>query len=185
MLHVASVCTPCCILLHTTANTNATTPNNVGSCCFRLHVALKKRNNREVENVACANSRHFAMPSVVSPRNEVWETTAEIPYLWRVTSHIWVVLLIGWKSASSNQKHYPDLGSETSSVWNFCVRSSDVIWLVGNLLHPIRSTIQIWVVTRHQYGIFAFVPQTSFREETTDGVAKCRLFSQAVENRQL
>ena len=24
--------------------------------------------------------------------------------------------------------HYPDLGSDTSSVWNFCVRFSDVIW---------------------------------------------------------
>ena len=34
----------CCILLHTTANTNATTlnivgANNVGNCCVRLHVA--------------------------------------------------------------------------------------------------------------------------------------------------
>ena len=31
------------------------------------------------------------------------------PYL------IWVVPLIGWKFASSNQKHYPDLGSDASS----------------------------------------------------------------------
>ena len=29
--------------------------------------------------------------------------------------------------ASTNQKHYPDLGSDTSSVWNFCARFSDVI----------------------------------------------------------
>jgi len=28
---------------------------------------------------------------------------------------------------TTNQKHYPDLGSDTSSVWNFCVRFSDVI----------------------------------------------------------
>ena len=137
MLHVASVYTPFCILLrvvgscrirfHTTAKTNATTPNNVGSCCSRLHVALKERKNREVENVACANSGHFATPPLVSQRKDFWETSAEIPYWWRVTSHIWVVLLIGWKSASFNQKHYPDLRSERSSVWNFCVRSSDVI----------------------------------------------------------
>ena len=26
--------------------------------------------------------------------------------------------------ASANQKHYRDLGSDTSSVWNFCARSS-------------------------------------------------------------
>ena len=33
------------------------------------------------------------------------------------------------KFASTNQKHkqYPDLGSDTSSVWNFCTRFSDVI----------------------------------------------------------
>ena len=29
---------------------------------------------------------------------------------------------------TNNQKHYPDLGSETSSVWNFCTCFSDVIW---------------------------------------------------------
>ena len=30
------------------------------------------------------------------PLNDVWETSAEIPYWWRVTTQIWVVLLIGW-----------------------------------------------------------------------------------------
>ena len=34
-------------------------------------------------------------------------------------------------------------------------------------------------MTRHQYGIFALVSQTSFRGETSGVVAKCRLFSQA------
>ena len=27
----------------------------------------------------------------------------------------------------TNQNHYPELGSDTSSVWNFCARMSDVI----------------------------------------------------------
>ena len=31
-------------------------------------------------------------------------------------------------------------------------------------------------MTRHQYGISALTSPTSFREETTGGVAKCRLF---------
>ena len=44
---------------------------------------------------------------------------------------------------------------------------------------PIGSTIQIWVVTRHQYGISALASQTSFGGETNDSVAKCWLFSQA------
>ena len=63
-------------------------------------------------------------------------------------------------------RHYKDLGS-----------AFDRSYRMENLLQSIRSTIQIWVVMRHQYGIFAFV---SFRRETSSGVAKCRLFSQAI-----
>ena len=47
--------------------------------------------------------RHFATlpppvppPPVVSPRNNVLEMRAEIPYWWRVTTQIWEVFLIGW-----------------------------------------------------------------------------------------
>ena len=37
-------------------------------------------------------------------------------------------------------------------------------------------------MTRHQYGISALGgPQTSFRWETSRGVGKCRLFSQALK----
>ena len=50
---------------------------------------------------------------------------------------------------------------------------------VGNLIQPIRSTTQIQVMTRHQYGTSALVSQTSFGGETSGSVAKCRLFSQA------
>ena len=50
---------------------------------------------------------------------------------------------------------------------------------VGNLVQPIRSTTQIYVVTRHQYGTSALVSQTSFGVKTSGSVAKCRLFSQA------
>ena len=51
------------------------------------------------------------------------------------------------------------------------------------LLQPIRSTTQIWVVTRHRYGISAHDSQERFRGETSGGVAKCRLFSQATLKR--
>ena len=50
--------------------------------------------------------------------------------------------------------HYPDLCS-----------ASDCWFREGNVLQPIRSTTKIWVVTRHQYGIFALVSQTSFWRE--------------------
>ena len=43
----------------------------------------------------------------------------------------------------------------------------------------IRSASQIWVVTRHLYGISALVSQVSFRGEAGGDVAKCRLFCQA------
>ena len=42
-----------------------------------------------------------------------------------------------------------------------------------------RGTTQIWVMTRHQYGISALVSQTSFGGETSGSVAKCGLSSQA------
>ena len=67
--------------------------------------------------------------------------------------------------------HYLDLGSAVEA--NF---SSGTI--------KIRSTTQIWVVTRHQYGISAFVSQTSFHGDTRGDVAKCRLFSQDLRHSQ-
>ena len=79
------------------------------------------------QSAAWENSRHLAMLPLVSPPNDVWETSAEIPYWWRITT-------------------------------------------------------QIWVVTRHQYGISVPVCQTSFHRKTSDGVAKCWLFSQASQS---
>ena len=64
--------------------------------------------------------------------------------------------------------HYLDLGS-----------ASDRSCRVGNLIQPIRSTTQIWVVTHHHYGISALVYQTSFGGEISGSIAKCLLFSQA------
>ena len=42
-------------------------------------------------HVAWESRQHFATPPTVSPRNDVWETSAEIPYWW----HLWALLLIG------------------------------------------------------------------------------------------
>ena len=61
--------------------------------------------------------------------------------------------------------HYPDLASVL--YWQCRER---------NLLQPIRNTIQIWVVKRHQYGISALVPQTSFRGETSGDVVNVDCF---------
>ena len=66
--------------------------------------------------------------------------------------------------------HYQDLDS-----------SSDWLKQISHAARPNRSTTQIWVVTRHQYGISALVSQTSFGGKSVVGVAKCRLFSQAMK----
>ena len=64
---------------------------------------------------------------MVSLRNDVRETSTEIPYWWRDTSQTWVVRLICWKFVPTNQKHYPDLGGDASSVRNLCSLLSNVI----------------------------------------------------------
>ena len=65
--------------------------------------------------------------------------------------------------------YYTDMGS--ASGWSCRVR---------NLLQPIRITTEIWVFTRHQYRFSALVSQTSFLVETSDGITKCLLFSEAI-----
>ena len=45
-------------------------------------------------------------------------------------------------------RHYPDLGS-----------ACDWLNQIYQVARPIRSTTQIWVVMRHQYGISALVSQ--------------------------
>ena len=57
---------------------------------------LTTRHYNTTQVLAWENSRHLATPLLVSPPNDVWETSAEIPYWWRITTQIWVVLLIGW-----------------------------------------------------------------------------------------
>ena len=60
-------------------------------------------------------------------------------------------------------RHYSDLSS-----------ASDWLKKIFLAARPMR----IWIVTRHQYGISAIGPKTSFRRETSSDVMKCRLFSQ-------
>ena len=43
------------------------------------------------------------------------------------------------------------------------LRSRLCLWLAENFLRAIRSTTQIWEVTRQQYGISVLVSHTSFR----------------------
>ena len=76
--------------------------------------------------VTLENNRHF------STQNDVLRNELRNSILMTRTTQIWVVLLIGrvralLKFTSTNQRHYPDLGSDAPSVWNFFARFSDVI----------------------------------------------------------
>ena len=62
----------------------------------------------------------------------------------------------------------PPLVPPRNDVWE--IRADIPYWW--------RITCQIWVVTRHQYGLSAVISQTSLRGETTGDVVKCRLFTQ-------
>ena len=87
-------------------------------------------------------------------------TTTGLPAKWSLRNERRNSILI--------TRHYPDLGS--ASYW---------LNQFSHAGQPIRSTTQIWVVTRHQYGISTVVSQTSFGRKSSGSVAKCQLFSQA------
>ena len=79
------------------------------------------------------NCRHFARPSLVSPRNDVWGTSGEIPYWWRITTRIWVRLLIGRvarKICFNQSQALPKSGKCTSSVWNWPLQRRCFIFLI-------------------------------------------------------
>ena len=55
------------------------------------------------------------------------------------------------KFDATDQKHYQNLGSDASSVWNFCACFLDIIILVGKLEVALPSV-----------GCFVRLPQFSF-----------------------
>ena len=84
--------------------------------------------------VACDISRHYHGSFLVSPRNDFWGTTAEIPtQRWSITTQFKVLLLTG---RAAMDLCYPDLGSDASFVWTFCSCSSDVISRNGGGCFP-------------------------------------------------
>ena len=78
-----------------------------------------------------------------------------------------------------SQKQVQKIHTDDVSVPRSCSASDHWLYHKRNLLQPVRSTTQIWVVTCHQYGTFALLSQTSFLVETSGGVMKCCLFYQA------
>ena len=68
---------------------------------------------------------------------------------------------------------------ELRTTWDYIYCNSEIACNRLNLIQPVRSTTQIWVVRHHQYGVSVLISQTSFGGETSSSIGKCRLFSQA------
>ena len=68
------------------------------------------------EEVAWENSRHFVTQPTASPRNNIWETGAEIPYWWQLSlprsGYCFWLVETNFPRNTTNQKHFPDLGSD-------------------------------------------------------------------------
>ena len=87
-------------------------------------------------------ARHFATPSQEEQAQKFYTDDVS---LTRSGWYFWLVEPLHvppGKLPSANQKHSPDLGSDTSSVWNFCVRFSDVI-LRGKQLWRRKMSAQV------------------------------------------
>ena len=76
------------------------------------------------------------------------DATISLPAKWRLINE--------HRKCIPMTRHYAELDNPFDwSCW------------VGNLLQPIRSTIYIWLGTRHHFSISALVTQTSFRVDTS------------------
>ena len=97
--------------------------------------------------------------------------TAEISHWWRVTNQIWVLLLIGWSKFLTNHKHYPDLVSVVSLVWNFigggyrvflkCDTVDAEIFYSTNGSYPVDCNMEVLVKQ------ITFFNRISLRKELT------------------
>ena len=66
------------------------------------------------------------VPCAMIPEKGVQKFHTDDASLPRTGKRFWLVMLHG-KFAPANQKPYPDLGSDASSIWNFCTCFLDLI----------------------------------------------------------
>ena len=133
----------------------------VGKSNGSHHPVWEASGNRGCDLRQCTFSTLFSLFSWLEilhlrKQSTFHDATTGSPVKWRLRNERRNSILMTY--------HNPDLGS-----------ASDWLCRVWNLLQPIRSSTQIWVVTRHLYGISVLIFQTSFCGETSGGVVKCRL----------
>ena len=93
---------------------------------YPVDSAIQRLNDRG-QFISLRKQPTFRNAPLVSPQNDVWGTTAEIPYWWRFITQIWLVLLIGWRKFPSLQDQSEALPTDAPSIWNFCALFWDVI----------------------------------------------------------
>ena len=131
--------------------------------------------------------------------NDLWGMTAEIPNWWCVTTQVWqpskLKFLVGchlatssfglgrlfYKSSHQFQNFRRHSDQNCRSLEGCLGRASDWLKKVSPTAWPIRSTTQMWLVIRQQYGITAVLSQISFPREASDSTAKCQLFFQVID----
>ena len=92
------------------------------------------------------NSRHFATLPLVFPRNDVWETSAEIPYWWHVIGQIWVAFLIGCAARVVTRHQYgiSALVSKTSFTEKPVVASPNISCFLRLVLFTTPKIAHVW-----------------------------------------
>ena len=128
------------------------------------------------QNITQQHSPTLRRQPLVSLRSGIWPSSGKIPYWWRVTSLILILLLIGCAVRATSYNQYKAL----SWSGKFHVISMEFLRFV-----PQTS---FWRETSGcvaKCGLFSqaskvpLYSQTSFWRETSGCVAKCGLFSQA------
>ena len=107
-----------------------------------------------------------------------------------VTTQIWVVLLIAiFPRQTTNQKHYPDLGIGTSTVWNFCSHFSDVIsqgnqwwcWKMSAVFSGYLTVVQFsWCKVWMQLGVAMWVGTGLDVDPSSYSFPKARLYGETL-----
>ena len=115
------------------------------------------------QNDAGSRAAHNFLVLELTPENRA--------HGWRPSTRFRLVLARYQYSNLRKKPTFRDATTGFATTWRL-KKQVQKFYAGGNLLHPIRSTTHIRVVTRHQYGISALVSQTSFRGETSGGVAK-------------
>ena len=85
--------------------------------------AMHKSKTNLLPHVVWENDRHFE----TSPLVLAEMTSEERAQKFHTDAMRDSLVMLSWNFTSPNQKHNPNLDSDTSSVQNFCCRSSDVI----------------------------------------------------------